>query len=306
MLIVVVLGSAAGGGFPQWNCRCRVCEVARAEPHRAWPRTQSGVAISADGRRWTLLNASPDIARQLERLPLPDSTEGSRVRPFDSIVLTDAELDHTLGLPLLRQAGNMQVYCTLAVRDVIAGRSGLLDLVRPFSDVGVHLLSLDTPVEPVTGAGAPAGFSIEAFAVAGHPPRFVHGTQAPGLVIGLLVTDNDSRRTLAYVPSCGAIDEKLRARLASADAVLFDGTFWYDHEMHPVVPGARTAREMGHVPVDGPDGSLAMLRALPASHRLYVHINNTNPMLVEDSAERRVVQDAGVVVGYDGLQIILT
>lgn len=304
-MIVQFLGTAAGGGFPQWNCRCPGCQLARRNAKAAWPRSQSCVAVSADGARWLLLNASPDVRAQLAALPEPAG--GVRALPFAAIVLTDAELDHTIGIPLLREGGRLHVYCTFAVRDLLTDGSGLLRLTAAFADVGVHPLSLDTPVEPVDLDGRGCGLRIEAFAVAGDPPRFAPRVRSAGggAVVGLRIEDPAAGTTFVYVPSCGALSDDLRKRLEGSDAIAFDGTFWRDDEMSSVRSGHRTARQMGHVPISGDDGSLRWLGALPSARRVYTHINNTNPILIEDSPERHEVDAAGITVGYDGLRLDL-
>ena len=304
-MIVRFLGTAAGGGFPQWNCHCRGCALSRSNPEAAWPRSQSAVAVSADGLRWLLLNASPDVRSQLALLPEPAVT-GVRALPFAAIALTDAELDHTLGIPLLREGGRLHIYCTMAVRDMLSDAAGLLRLTAAFADVGVHPVSLDTPIEPVDLDGRGCGLTLEAFAVAGDPPRFAARSRGSGAaVVGLRVEDTATRAAFVYVPCCGALTEDLRARFAGAAAIAFDGTFWRDDEMIAGGTGKRTARQMGHVPIDGDDGSLRWLGGLTSARRIYTHINNTNPILIEDSPERRHVDAAGVTVGFDGLVLEL-
>ena len=304
-MIVQFLGTAAGGGFPQWNCHCRGCQLARTDPKAAWPRSQSAVAVSADGSRWLLLNASPDVRSQLAQLPVPATTD-MRAVPFAAIALTDAELDHTLGIPLLREGGRLHIYCTMAVRDMLADGAGLLRLTAAFADVAVHPLSLGTPVEPVDLDGRGCGLTIEAFAVAGDPPRFASRAAISGAaVVGLRIEEIETHAAFVYVPGCGALTDDLRARLDGAAAIAFDGTFWRDDEMIAGRTGTRTAAQMGHVPIDGPGGSLQWLAALTSARRIYTHINNTNPILIEDSAERRAVVAAGITVGFDGLRLEL-
>lgn len=298
---VKLLGTAAGGGFPQWNCWCPTCRVARTDPSRARPRTQSSIAVSADGERWFLLNASPDVRQQLEAI-LPPRVEGARFVPIEGVVLTDAELDHTLGLALLREARELRVYATEAVRRTLEQDSRILPVTRAFACVDVVDLALDEPV-PLRGRdGRASGLTVEAFAVAGDPPRFATADVA-GHTVGVLVRDAVRGGTLAYVPGCGALDDSLAARLGSADAVLIDGTFWSDDELIRLGIGSRTAAEMGHLAISGSEGSLERLARMPSRHRIYVHVNNTNPILLEDSPERRAVEEAGVVVGVDGMEV---
>jgi pyrroloquinoline quinone biosynthesis protein B len=298
---VLLLGTAAGGGFPQWNCWCPGCRLARAEPARAHPRTQSSIAVSADGGRWFLINASPDVREQIARIPRPRSATAIRDVPIEGVILTDAELDHSLGVLLLREARAMTLYATDAVAAVLERDSRILPTVRAFGTMIVTRLTLDARVAARDRDGADAGLTIEAFDVRGDAPRFA-STEAIGLTVGLLVRDS-AGAALAYVPGCGALDPQIVARLGAADAVLFDGTFWRDDEMVTLGISSSRAREMGHVPINDANGSLPLLAALPAPTRIYTHINNTNPILIEDSPERRAVEAAGLVVGFDGMMI---
>lgn len=296
---IVLLGTAAGGGFPQWNCWCPPCRIARTEPDRAHPRTQSSVAISADGMRWFLLNASPDVRDQLGRLPVPPGT-GMRRGPVEAILPTDAELDHTLGIPLLREGRRVRLYGTRAVLEVLNHDSRIVPVTHAFARVTLEELTLDAPLELRYDDGAGAGLLATAFAVPGDPPRFAR-RDLPGHTVGLLVTDTRTGGCLAFVPGCGALDDALLSRLARADLLLFDGTFWTDDEMIRLGLSDRTARQMDHQPVSGPGGSLELLAGLPCRHRVFTHINNSNPMLIEDSPERQAVVAAGFTVGDDGM-----
>lgn len=296
---VILLGAAAGGGFPQWNCWCPTCRAARSNPHLARPRTQSSIAVSADRVRWFLCNASPDVRDQLAHLPA-HRVDGTRFVPVDGIIFTDAELDHTMGLALLREAGALHVYATSAVLHTIEHDSRLLPVTRAFARVQATPLALDVPAELLDRDGAPTGLAVEPFAVPGDPPRFATEDE-PGHTVGLLIRDLAGRTACAFVPGCGAIDEALLARLAEADLVLFDGTFWTDDELVRLGIGDRPATAMGHVPISGPQGSLERLAALGRRRTVYTHINNTNRILLEQSPERLAVERAGVVVGVDGM-----
>lgn len=300
---IVLLGTAAGGGVPQWNCWCPTCRVARADPSRLHPRSQSSLAVSADGAKWFLINASPDVREQLSRLPRtpaapPDDTV--RLVPIEAVILTDAELDHSLGIALLREARSLDLYATDAVAHILEHDSGILPTTRAFATVTVTTLVLGRPVRLRDRDGADSGLTVEAFSVDGDPPRFARRDD-PGHTVGLMVRDAATGGTLAYVPGCGALDEALVGRLRTADAVLFDGTFWTDDELAALGISAQRAQAMGHVPISGAAGSLAMLAGLPAGVRVYTHINNSNPILLEDSPARGAVQAAGMVVGDDGL-----
>jgi pyrroloquinoline quinone biosynthesis protein B len=297
---VVLLGTAAGGGFPQWNCWCPRCRLARAQPERARPRTQSSVAVSADNVRWFLLNASPDVHRQLATLMQGPPPAGARHVPVEGVVVTDAELDHTLGIVLLREGRRLQLWGTCAALATLECDSRLLPVTRAFAEVAVNELPLETSVPLRYRNGEESGLSVEAFVVPAGPPRFATRDER-GHTVGLVVREVDGG-TLAYAPACGGLDEELLASLSRSDLVLFDGTFWTDDELIALGIGDRTARQMDHLPLSGPGGSLERLASLPVKQRVYVHINNTNPILVEDSPERFAVEQAGLAVGMDGMQ----
>jgi len=301
---IVLLGAAAGGGFPQWNCWCPPCRVARQDPARARHRSQSSVAVSADGQRWFLLNASPDVHGQLARLQAAPLGNATRHVPVEGIVLTDAELDHTLGVVLLREARALQLWATDAVRRVLESDSRILPVTRAFAEVRVHELALEHEARLGYRDGCPSGLAVLGFPVPAGPPRFA-GEDRPGHTVGLLIRDEATGGTCAFVPGCGGLGDRLLERLGRADLVLFDGTFWTDDELIGLGISDRTARQMDHLPVSGPDGSLARLARLPSRDRVYTHINNTNPMLVEDSPERAAVERAGLRVGLDGMRFTL-
>jgi pyrroloquinoline quinone biosynthesis protein B len=222
----------------------------------------------------------------------------------EGVVLTDAELDHTLGLVLLREAKYLQVAATPAVTDILARDSALLRVTQAFADVRTQALEVDRPFTLSYRDGCPSGLSVTAFPVPAGPPRFA-SREEDGHTVGLLLHDEATGAVCAFVPGCGALDDALLARLGSAEVVLFDGTFWSDDELIRLKISDRTAREMDHLPISGPGGSLERLAALPSRKRVYTHINNTNPILVEDSAERAEVERHGLVVGADGMHFSL-
>jgi pyrroloquinoline quinone biosynthesis protein B len=298
------MGTAAGGGFPQWNCWCRCCKVARSDPGAARPRTQSAAAISTDAQRWFLLNASPDVREQLVRLPPNGEPTSIRQVPIEGVLLTDAELDHTLGVVLLREARHLPLYTTAAIASVLEYDSRVLPVTRAFADVPVTELALDTPIELCYRDGASSGLVVEPFAVPAGPPLFASKAEE-GHTIGLILRDQEREQVCAFVPTCGELDSSLLARLAHADVLLFDGTFWDDRELLELGISSRTAREMDHLPIGGRGGSLEQLATLPCRHRIYTHINNTNPVLLEESVERAAVTKAGLEIGFDGLSISL-
>jgi pyrroloquinoline quinone biosynthesis protein B len=300
---VILLGTAAGGGFPQWNCWCPTCRIGRLDPRAAHPRTQSSAAVSADGVHWFLLNASPDVRDQVQRL-ISVAPAGSRHVPIEGVILTDAELDHSLGLVLLREGRALQVYATAAVERIVADDSRVLSVTRAFADVEVTRLEPGAATSLRRRDGAGAGLTVEPFTVVADAPRFASRTE-PGHTVGLFITDSATGATCAYAPGCGGLDDALLGRLARCSLVLFDGTFWANDELVALGISERTALQLDHLPISGRDGSLERLRTVPASRVVYVHINNTNPVLLEDSAERRAVEAAGITVGMDGMRFDL-
>jgi pyrroloquinoline quinone biosynthesis protein B len=259
--------------------------------------------VSADGHRWFLLNASPDVHAQLARLPVGEPA-GMRQVPVEGVVLTDAELDHTLGVLLLREGRYLQIYATQAVRSIVEHDSRIVPVTRAFAEVRLENLPVGGTTTLSYRDGCPSGLTVSSFPVPAGPPRFT-SSDHPGHTVGLLIRDVATGGACAFVPGCGGLDETLLDLLGQADLVLFDGTFWTDDELIALGIGERTAREMDHLPVSGPDGSLERLASLGSAHRIYTHINNTNPMLVEDSTERLLVERRGLAVGADGMRFTL-
>jgi pyrroloquinoline quinone biosynthesis protein B len=220
--------------------------------------------------------------------------------PVEGIVATDAELDHTYGIVLLREARYLQFYSTAAVRSILENDSRILPVTRAFADVEITELPLEQSVPLRYRNGDPSGIWIEPFVVPAGPPRFAPGA-APGHTVGLMIQDETTRGTCGFVPGCGDLDKWLLHRLSDADLLLFDGTFWSDDELVELGISDRSARQMDHLPVSGPDGSLQRLQELSRPRKVYTHINNTNPMLLEDSPQRATVERAGLAVGSDGM-----
>lgn len=220
--------------------------------------------------------------------------------PIEGVIATDAELDHTLGIVLLREARSLQLYLTPAVRSILERDSRLVPVTRAFAELAVTEMSLDQRIPLRYRDGGRSGITVEPFAVPAGPPRFA-STVDVGHTVGLLLEDESTGGSCAFVPGCGDLDEWLLEKLGETDLVLFDGTFWSDDELIALGVSDRRAREMDHLPVSGSDGSLVRLARLSGPHKVYSHINNTNPMLLEDSPERAAVDRAGVVVGSDGM-----
>jgi pyrroloquinoline quinone biosynthesis protein B len=260
--------------------------------------------VSHDGRHWFLLNASPDVREQLARMPSNGAPSSVRHVPIEAVLLTDAEIDHSLGIVLLREAQSLPLYATAAVYSLLDGESRILPVARAFASVPWTELPLAVAIDLRLRDGTASGLSVEAFTVPAGPPRFA-SEAAPGHTVGLMVREARGGCTCAFVPGCGELNGSILERLSDADILLFDGTFWSEDELSSIGISPRTARDMDHVPIAGPDGSLERLTTLPCRHRIYTHINNTNPILLEQSPEHAAVARAGLTVGYDGMHIEL-
>ncbi len=296
-LIAVVLGSAAGGGFPQWNCRCPVCRLAWANDPRVKRRTQASLAVSADAERWFLINASPDLRAQIQATPALHPRAEPRASPIAAVVLTGAEIDQTAGLLTLRERQPFRLLATAATHAFVAGNP-MFSALQP-DLVTRHAIVPGERFAPVPGVEA------ELFIVPGKVPLYLEGSEAESeatVNVGVELRAGTAR--IAYVPGAAAVPPPVKERLARADVVLFDGTLYRDDEMIRTGTGDKSGRRMGHMPIDGPDGTLAALAGLPG-RRLLIHINNTNPILIEDSPERARVTAAGWEVAEDGMEIAL-
>ncbi len=293
---VRVLGAAAGGGFPQWNCGCPQCQAVRDGSRPCRSRTQSSVAVSADYRRWFLLNASPDIRTQIEYFPALHP-QGVRASPLEAVLLTDAELDHTLGLLLLREADRLELHATEAVHGTLRNGTSLLQTLSAYSQVEWR------PVATETEVSLADGLSYRAFPIpTDKRARFGTGEGEEG-VVGYRITDGHTGRALVYIPGAQELTASVRAELEGCTCLLFDGTCWQDDELIRLEIAGKTSRDMGHLPISGADGSLEQLAPLPIERKIYIHINNTNPILIEDSPERRIVEEHGFEVAVDGLEL---
>jgi pyrroloquinoline quinone biosynthesis protein B len=295
----IVLGAAGGGGYPQWNCQCPVCQLAWAGDTRAKPRTQASLAISADGEQWVLLNATPDLRAQLLATPALRPRTGVRSSPIAAIVLTGAEVDQVAGLLTLRERQDFTVFAT---SDTMAA----LDANPIFGVLAAGVVTR-TIVARDQPFALPGGLTAELFAVPGKVAIYLEAENPAlaaetGANVGVEIVCGSRR--LAYVPGAAGMTAALRARLAGADVILFDATLFADDEMIVTGTGDKTGRRMGHMPLDGEDGTLAALAGL-GGRRILTHINNTNPILIEGSAARRKVEQAGFEVAEDGMEIVL-
>jgi pyrroloquinoline quinone biosynthesis protein B len=286
---VRILGSAAGGGFPQWNCRCPTCEAARSGG--AIARTQSSIAIRGERGPWFLGNASPDLRQQLEALP-DEGARGVRAAPVAAVLLTDAEIDHTAGLLLLRESSApLRVYGSDEVRRALTDGYPVLRILSEYS--GVEWRTLDAGAAVALDGST---LEVERFAAGGDAPRYFADAEVEAS--GLTFRERES--VLTYLPGMARLDDDVRRRLAASDVVLVDGTCWRDDELARLGISDRTSRQMGHVPLSD---SLPALAALERPRVILVHINNTNPILLEDSPERDAVTAAGIEIAADGLEV---
>jgi pyrroloquinoline quinone biosynthesis protein B len=296
-LIAIVLGAAAGGGFPQWNCRCPVC--AKGWDGRALARTQCSVAVSGDGEHWILLNASPDLRTQIQVTPALHPRGTPRGSPIAAVVVTGAEIDQIAGLLSLREGQAFELFGT-------AETLGAIDASPVFAALAPDLVPRRS-ISPDTAFALPGGIEAELFIMPGKVPLYLERPDRAlagdlGANVGIEIRCGGAR--LAFVPGAARLTSELKQRLARADLILFDGTLFTDDEMVRTGTGSKTGHRMGHMPIDGPDGSLAGLRDL-SNRRIYIHLNNTNPVLIADSPERRTVEAAGWEVAEDGMELVL-
>ena len=293
----VVLGAAAGGGLPQWNCGCRNCDLARRGDIPS--ATQSSLAVTGDGTHWAILNASPDIRAQLARTPALAPT-GPRSVPLAAVLVTNGDIDHVAGLLTLREKQPFDLYATGEIHEVLSANPLMAALDADL--VARRKIALDSPFDLVPGLTA------EVFPVPGKVPLYMEGesvqTDLEGeQTVGVELRCDESR--ILYVPGCAHVSDTLAARIEGADLLFFDGTLWTDDEMIREGLGQKTGRRMGHISMSGPDGSLATLDSADVGRKVYVHMNNTNPVLRPSSSERAEAEAAGWTVAADGMEIHL-
>ncbi|MGG2396038.1 pyrroloquinoline quinone biosynthesis protein PqqB [Pseudomonas sp. SH1-B] len=302
---IQILGSAAGGGFPQWNCNCRNCRGVRAGTLRAQPRTQSSIAISDDGEQWILCNASPDIRAQIEAFPALQPARKLRDTAIAGIVLLDSQIDHCTGLLTLREGCPHQVWCTEMVHQDLTTGFPLFNMLSHWNG-GLQRRLIELDAKPFSIPACPA-LRITAIALrSSAPPYSPHrGNPHPGDNIGLFIEDTRSGRSLFYAPGLGQVDEHLLSWMRRADCLLVDGTLWRDDEMRVCEVGDKLGSEMGHLCQSGPGGMIEVLDGLPSARKVLIHINNTNPILDLDSPERAELDARGIEVAFDGMSIVL-
>ncbi len=297
-LSALVLGSGAGGGVPQWNCGCRVCRLAWSGDKRVKPRTQAGLALTVDGANWLLLNASIDLRQQILATPALQPKGGVRHSPISAVVLTNAEVDSSAGLLALRERQPLVLFGTQATLDAI-GANRMFDVVD--RDVAPRrAVALREQFEPLPGV------KLELFAIPGKVPLWLEEGNVSTDDIGeatVCVAVEAAGKKLVYAPGCAHVTEDLDARITNADVLFFDGTLFADDEMIANGLGDKTGRRMGHMPVSGPGGTLDALARHAHVRRILIHINNSNPILIEGSPEEAKVKAAGWEIAFDGMEI---
>lgn len=309
MLRIIVLGAGAGGGFPQWNCNCANCRRARAGDPLAPPRTQSSLAVSADdGAHWYLLNASPDLRQQIAQSPLLHPKVGLRHSPISGVILTNADVDHVAGLLTMREAQPFVIYATPRVLEVL--KANAIFNILDSRIVSWQRLTPDRSTNIQAPDGRTSGLSVKAFPLPGKVALWLENPRRPNFgstaedTVGLELSSIDGKRFF-YLPGCAAVPPDIADRLRGAELVFFDGTTYTDDEMIACGLGNKAASRMGHMSVSGAEGTIASFAPLSVARKIFVHINNSNPILVADSPERKVVEAAGWEVAIDGLEVNL-
>jgi pyrroloquinoline quinone biosynthesis protein B len=308
VLHVVVLGSAAGGGFPQWNSNAPACRRARRGDPQAAARTQASVAVSANERDWIILNASPDLRLQIEATSLLHPSLALRSSPISAVVVTGGDVDAIAGLLHLRERHRFTIYAPARVLAVLAANP-IFDVLS--TDCVERLeLPFGRRAE-IAGSSGSSGLAVVAFPVPAKVPLYLEAAgedpllSEEGDAVGIEVIDDGGGKSFFFIPGCAAMTEGLRNRLVGAELVFFDGTLWQDDEMIRLGVGNKTGRRMGHISMSGEDGAIAAFRDLGVRRRIFIHINNSNPVLLECSRERGLAEEAGWEIGYDGMEVRL-
>ena len=300
-----VLGSAAGGGFPQWNCNCPQCSAGRGGSRHHLPRTQSSIAVTANETDWLLINASPDVLQQIKAFPALQPARALRDTGIAAVLLMDAQIDHTTGLLMLREhRQKLPLYCHPLVREDLSSGNPLFKVLSHYCDIDWRELQLQTAFQ----VPALSGLQFEALPlISNAPPYSPHRDKPqPGDNVGLSVKDQASGKTLFYAPGLGQMEPHVWQAMQQADCVLVDGTLWTYDEMIALGASKKTSRAMGHMPQSGADGMIEWLDKLPAHVRkILIHINNTNPILDDSSPQRQTLTAHGIEVAFDGMEIEL-
>jgi pyrroloquinoline quinone biosynthesis protein B len=304
---VKILGSAAGGAFPQWNCACANCRAVRSGTFDGKPRSQTQVAITQDGRSWFLLGASPDLRTQIEATPDLHPRDGLRQSPIAGALLANADLDHVLGLLLLRELQPLRIHATASVRRILREDNSMFGMLQRIPNQAEWTdVALETQFELCNAQGEDSGLRCRALSLGMHYPAYVTADRQSQLALGEaslgFVIDSPTGPRLAYMPAVPRLDDALLQQLDTCDVLLFDGTFWSDDELIRVQGSGQTATQMGHIPVET---TLVKLAGVRRPRKIFLHINNTNPMLDEASPEHRQVRSAGWEIAEDGWQFDL-
>jgi pyrroloquinoline quinone biosynthesis protein B len=300
-----VLGAGAGGGFPQWNCNCHNCSGVRNGSLNAKTRTQSSIAVSSDGERWVLFNASPDIRTQLEHFPASHPRHGIRDSGIKAVILIDSQIDHTTGLLMLRESTQpLEIYCSDMVKQDLSTGFPLFTMLAHYCGINHHPVPLDGSAFIIPGID---DLRFHSHSLKSKAPPYSPHRHDPheGDNIGVIIEQISTGRTVYYAPGLGEIEPHVQQAFAKADCILVDGTFWQHDEMVRAGICTKLALEMGHLPQSGPGGMIEQLSAVTDTRKVLIHINNTNPILDEDSPERQQLNAAGIEVAYDGLEISL-
>ncbi len=307
MLRAIVLGAAAGGGLPQWNCACPVCAAVRSGQAGA-PQTQSSIVVSADGERWVLINASPDIRQQFAATPALHP-RAVRHSPLSAVLVTNADVDHVAGLLSLREAQPFALYATRRVHSVLDANA-IFNVVNR-EHVPRRPVQLNESMPILDAAGEATGICIETFTVPGKVALWLEDPNAERFgsvaedTIGVAIRAEGSEARLFYLPGCADVPDSLKARFKPTDTVLFDGTTYTEHEMAEAGVGQKSASRMGHLVMSGQQGTIARLADVPLARRLFIHINNTNPVWLPDSEARREIARQGWDLAFDGMELTL-
>src|SRR6266851_2977775 len=309
MLRVVVLGAAAGGGVPQWNCGCPVCLIARNE-HPELQSTQASIAVSTDGAHWFLINASPDLRQQITATPQLHPKAGKlRHSPIAGVILTNSEVDAVAGLLSMREGSPFTIYAHERVLAIL--RTNSIFNVLNEKNVKRQPIAVDQAFEPALPDGSPSGIEVLPFEVPGKGAWYLEGKAHPagadgaGDTLGLLISDKDSGKYFYFLAACARVTDDLKSRLAGAPLIFFDGTVWRDDELVVAGLGTKTGQGMGHISMSGDHGAIEALAGLDIGQKLFLHINNSNPALLHGSAERKIAESAGWQIPSDGTEIVL-